>query len=404
MTKTTLETPLTLPSGLTLKNRLAKASMSEHLADAEGNPGEALNRLYERFAQGGSGYLLSGNVMVDRRHLEGAGNVVLDENSDLKKFEAWARAGKQNGAAFLLQISHPGRQTPMFIQLRPLAPSPGKAVKVMMAFAPAVELKEAQIEGILDRFALTASLAEKAGFDGIQLHGAHGYLISQFLSATINQRRDKWGGALAGRARFLLEAVRRVREKTGKGFTLMVKLNVGDLARGNDTGDLTTLGHWLKEAGVDLVEVSSGDYEKPALYGVGASTDSKGYFAQEAMALSKTCGLAVMLTGGVRSVAGMEAALESGAASVIGLARPMAVDPDLPSKIMAGKAQSLTAPAPAFSIESLKILSETSWYGAQLELLAAGKSVNPALGVWPPLLSYLGQGMAKGVLWQVRHR
>ena len=191
--------PLTLPNGSTLKNRLCKASMEENLAVQPGQlPGEKLFMLYRQWAEGGVGLILSGNVMVDPSALTGPGGVVLQKGTDLAPFRKWAEIGKSGGAQFWLQISHPGRQ--LYKSLGETAVSASDVAldlgKFSSMFAPVRALDPDEIREKIARFADTAEAAQEAGFDGVQIHGAHGYLVSQFLSPLTNQREDVWGGSL----------------------------------------------------------------------------------------------------------------------------------------------------------------------------------------------------------------
>src|SRR5262245_16404007 len=204
----TLKKSLHLTSGQEIPNRLAKSAMSEQLSDRKNSPTKELVRLYERWAMGGAGLLITGNVMVDRTALGEPRNVVVEDERDLPMLAKWAASGKSKGAQMWMQINHPGRQSPRFLSSEPVAPS-AVPIKVGGAvFAMPRALTEAEIEAIIERFAKTAVIAQKAGFSGVQIHGAHGYLISQFLSPRTNLREDKWGGTPKKRRQFVIEVVR----------------------------------------------------------------------------------------------------------------------------------------------------------------------------------------------------
>ncbi len=194
---------LTLPCGHRLANRLCKAAMTEGLADPHDNPTQAHQQLYATWARGGAALLLTGNIMVDRRYLERAGNVVVENTSSLPALRNWAQVVRDAGSQLWAQISHPGRQCPRLVNLTPLAPS---AVQLELAgnFGQPRAATSADIQDIIGRFARTAAILKAAGFDGVQVHGAHGYLLSQFLSPRTNRRNDEWGGTLENRARLLL--------------------------------------------------------------------------------------------------------------------------------------------------------------------------------------------------------
>ncbi len=354
-----LESSLTLPSGQTLKNRIAKAAMTEGLADAENRATARHETLYRRWGAGGAGLLITGNIMVDRRYLERPGNVVFDglpSDDQLARLRAWTGAAREGGADIWAQLSHAGRQTPKFINAEPVAPS---AVAIDLPggqFAPPRALLASEIEDVIARFANAASIAKQAGFTGVQVHGAHGYLVSEFLNPRANLRGDEWGGALENRARLLLRIVEAVRAQVGSGFTVSVKLNSSDFQKGGFApGEAIQVARWLEAAGVDLIEVSGGSYEQPVMMDMDgiearyeeekrASTRKReAYFlvyAEEMRAAVKT---PLMVTGGFRSRAGMEAALASGSCDVIGIARPLCVDPAIPAKLLRGEVE--TAPS-----------------------------------------------------------
>jgi 2,4-dienoyl-CoA reductase-like NADH-dependent reductase (Old Yellow Enzyme family) len=201
-----LFSPLTLPNGAVISNRIGKAAMAEALAGINQQPDARLVRLDEVFAAGGVGLIVTGNVMIDPLALGGPGDVVLTKDSDLAPFKAWAKAGRSKGAHFWMQINHPGRQTLAVLGQPGWAPSEvavdlGKNSKLI---SKPKELSNTQIEAIIQKFAETAQQAEAAGFTGVEIHAAHGYLISQFLSPLTNLRKDQWGGTLENRARLLL--------------------------------------------------------------------------------------------------------------------------------------------------------------------------------------------------------
>ncbi|MGA0433046.1 MAG: NADH:flavin oxidoreductase, partial [Luminiphilus sp.] len=196
--------PLTLPCGATIQNRLCKAAMTEGLADPLGQPTTALEQLYRIWSQGGAGLLLSGNVQIDGDHLERPGNVIIDSEPRLPMREAlerWAAAGTTNGNHFWAQISHAGRQCQKNVNPRPKAPSAVKLGLPGGQFGEPSPMTAEEIESVVAGFAHAAKVLINAGFTGIQLHAAHGYLLSQFLSPRSNQREDQWGGTLENRAR-----------------------------------------------------------------------------------------------------------------------------------------------------------------------------------------------------------
>lgn len=347
-----IESPLALPCGSVLPNRLAKAAMTEGLADPQGRPTAELERLYRIWGQGGAGVLLSGNVHIDADHLERPGNVILDRAPDAAMIDAlrsWTGAAKAGGAQFWAQISHAGRQTMKPVNPHPKAPSAVKLGLPGGQFGEPAALTEPEIQDLIVRFAQAAATCQEGGFDGVQVHAAHGYLISQFLSPRSNQRSDQWGGSLENRARFLLEVVRKTRAAVKPGFAVTVKLNSADFQRGGFAfEDSLQVARWLEAEGADLIEISGGTYEQPRLLGiegmepveqpgVAQSTLAReAYFVDFAQAMKTSLKVPLMVTGGFRTRAAMEEALRQGAAEVIGLGRPLCVAPDGAAQLLAG--------------------------------------------------------------------
>ena len=329
-----LFSPLTLSSGATLHNRVVKAAMEEGMAGRGQVPDAQLISLYRRWGAGGASVLITGNVMVHAEALTGPGGVVLDEHSPLEPFADWARAAKADGAAIWMQISHPGRQVQSGMPGVVWAPS-AVAVDLGMysrRFGRPVAMTDLQIRATIERFATTARLAEQAGFDGVEIHAAHGYLISQFLSPLVNKRDDRWGGSLENRARLLLDVVRRIRSNVSPGFVVAVKLNSADFQRGGfDADDAARVIAMLEPLGVDVVELSGGSYESPAMAGRpadGRTAAREAYFLELATELAATSPLPLMLTGGITRRETADAVLASGVA-LVGMGTAIAVTPDL---------------------------------------------------------------------------
>jgi 2,4-dienoyl-CoA reductase-like NADH-dependent reductase (Old Yellow Enzyme family) len=419
-----LSQPLTLPSGERLPNRLAKAAMTEGLADLDCRPTQELVRLYRRWADGGSGLLISGNVVIDREHLERPGNVVIDAPPTveaLSGLRAWASAARAQGAGFWMQLSHGGRQTPRTVNPRPKAPSAVAMAIPGKQFGDPVALAEPEIESIIERFASAARAAREAGFSGVQLHAAHGYLLSQFLSPRANRREDGWGGSLENRARLLLAVVARTRALVGRDFTLAVKLNSADFQRGGfSSEDSLLVADWLARAGVDVLELSGGTYEQPRMMDMDgleapdmngltrSSAAREGYFVEFARALQQRVRIPLMVTGGFRSAAAMARAIEQDNVSIIGLARPLCTDPDGPKRLLE-QGGSLDRPetrvrlgpgwlgpqSPIAVIKALNGFGALYWYYQQLRALAATGKLNASLGV----LGALRRELADQAAW-----
>jgi 2,4-dienoyl-CoA reductase-like NADH-dependent reductase (Old Yellow Enzyme family) len=355
--------------------------------------------------------LLSGNIQVDAEHLERPGNVVIDREPNAAMGSAlasWAAAGTRNGNHFWAQISHAGRQTQKIVNAHPKAPSAVKLGLPGGQFGEPVALTIAEIETIVRRFGVCAAAVKAAGFTGVQIHAAHGYLLSQFLSPRSNLRSDRYGGALANRARPLLEIISEVRQRVGPGFPVAVKLNSADFQQGGfNFEDSLQVAKWLENAGVDLIEISGGTYEQPKLLGlpglepeerqhVAQSTMLReAYFVDFAMAMRKQVSIPLLVTGGFRLRATMEQAIAQGGADAIGLGRPMCVMTDAPAQLLAGleelpRYENELALLPAClmfltklkTVRSIASFSVQYWFYAQLDLLGREGRADASMSVF----------------------
>ncbi|MDM7860565.1 NADH:flavin oxidoreductase/NADH oxidase family protein [Alteromonas sp. ASW11-36] len=326
--------PFATASGLTLKNRIVKAVMEENLANADQHPDKALCNLYSQWAFGGVGLIITGNVMIDHLAMTGPGGVALEEGADLTPFKTLANKAQQNDCKVMMQINHPGRQVFKKMGGKILSPSDvalnmGKHSNL---FAPPTPMTEQDIADVKQRFVTTAMLAQQAGYDGVQIHAAHGYLLAQFLSPLTNKRSDQWGGSLENRARLLLDVVRSVKQACGERFALSVKLNSADFQRGGfDVDDAKAVVVMLEEIGVDFVELSGGSYEAPAMRGRTADDRTlarEAYFLEFAEQILPATDLTLMTTGGISRLATADAVIDSGI-SLVGIASALAMSPDL---------------------------------------------------------------------------
>lgn len=339
-----IEQPLKLPNGILLPNRIVKSAMSEALADEYNNPTEGLIHLYKRWGKSGAAVLITGNTPIDRWHLEHAGNFVLDEKSDATKVHALTEAAKSNGAKILAQLAHSGRQVPAAINPNPLSMSDLELE--LPGYGVPREAEEKELLAVIKQFAASAILAEKYGFDGVEIHAAHGYLLSSSLSPRINSRTDQWGGALENRVRLLLSVIRAVREAVSKKFIVAVKLNSSDFQKGGFSHeDSIEVAKLLEKEAVDFIEISGGNFETPVAYDHKSKQQMKSqestkqreaYFLEYARDIKAALGIPVMVTGGFRSRDVMEEALSQEATDLIGMGRPFIMDPDFPKKLFAG--------------------------------------------------------------------
>ncbi len=411
---------LRLPCGAELKNRLAKSAMSENMGSPQFRANEKFEKVYRRWAQGGAGLLITGNVMIDSKALGEPNNVVIEKGSEgLDELKKWALAGQSNQTHIWMQINHPGKQSPKFISPEPVAPSavPFRA-PLNKAFNCPRALTETEILDIISRFAYAAKVAKDSGFTGVQIHGAHGYLVSQFLSPFHNIRTDKWGGSLENRMRFVLEIYKNMRSEVGKDFPISIKLNSADFQKGGFTEeDSMKVVQSLSLAGIDLIEISGGTYESPKMTGrkdsqtkaaqpksgetksetikpieQSASTIKReAYFIEYCEKVRGLIQTPLMLTGGFRSRDGMESALASGACDLIGLARSLAIAPNFANDLLTGNpVQSQVHPL-STGIKFLDKLFplEITWYTGQIQRMGKGRDPKPEASALGSVVSSL---------------
>ncbi|MEQ8346516.1 MAG: hypothetical protein RIB84_29030 [Sneathiellaceae bacterium] len=431
--------PLTLPCGAVLPNRIAKAGLTEGLANLRNQATAAHRRLYRRWSLGGAGLLLTGNVLIDRSCLERPLNVAVDGNlegdgpdgSGRAALAAWARAATEGGNAIWMQINHAGRKSPAAITPEPVAPS---AIPIGRAVGPGAKrrhampraLRAGEIEALIERYVAAAMVARETGFTGVQFHAAHGYLLAEFLSPLANRRTDDWGGSLENRARMLLEVVRRARRALGADFPIGVKLNAADFQHGGFTpGEAQQVALWLQAAGVDLLELSGGSSESYAMLGQPGESDEsallarstaerEAYFVLFAEAMRKVLEMPVMVTGGFRSRRAMDAALVSGALDVVGLGRPMCLEPDLPLRLLADRQAVAPAPerdlrgSPADAppdalpedVEAALARGPVAYFAEQMVLMGEGRGPDRGLGVYAAGRRYLVREDAAARAWR----
>lgn len=413
-----LSEPIELPCGVILSNRVAKGAMTEGLADRYDNPTVSHEQLYRTWSVGGAGLHITGNVMVDRRFLERPGNVVCDPDTDRDALARWATAGTVGGNHLWMQINHPGRQCQRTSSSQPLAPSE-VGLKMAGLFGTPRAMTEAEILDAIARWARTAKMAQEAGFTGVQVHSAHGYLSSQFLSPHTNRRTDRWGGSLENRARFLLETVRAVREAVGSAFPVAVKLNSSDFRKGGfTTEDAMQVAGWLGGEGIDLLEVSGGTYESVSFITGGTDRRSEStrkreaYFLEYARQIREVVpDVPLMVTGGFRTVEVMQQALTDGDLDVVGIARPFCVVTDLASQILAGAVDRLPVPEAQLSlgggwmgpgssnttIRAFNAQAQTAWFYHQILRISEGLSPQVDLGARMALARHQVRDLAKAV-------
>ncbi|BDX04720.1 NADH:flavin oxidoreductase/NADH oxidase family protein [Planctobacterium marinum] len=370
---------LTLPCGLNLKNRIAKAAMEENMAVSGQLPGEDLFRLYQAWAKGGAGMIITGNVMVDHLAMTGPGGVALEADTSLQPFEQWAKLSKQNDCKIIMQINHPGRQ--VFKKMGGKVLSPSDVALDMGAhsglFTQPKAMTDEEIEDVIERFVTTAKRAEAAGFDGVEVHAAHGYLLAQFLSPLTNKRQDQWGGSIDNRSRLLLEIIKRIRQAVSPQFALSVKLNSADFQRGGfDVDDAKKVVEKLSEEAVDFIELSGGSYEAPAMQGRtadGRTLEREAYFLSFAEQIAAVSKVPVMTTGGIRRLPVAEKVVANNVA-LVGIASALAYNPDLPNRWQQDARFEGVIPLVNWKDKTLAGLATMAMVKRQLRRIGAGKT------------------------------
>ncbi len=375
-----------LPCGISVKNRLVKSALSEALAEPNGRPSEKLFKLYERWGKSGAAILFTGNVMVDKDHLVNANAMIAEDDEFLEDYKKLAELAQAHGTQLWMQVNHPGRQAPVNLDKAPVSPSNVKMPS--NRYLEPRPLTEDEILDLIERYGNAALIAKKAGMSGAQIHGAHGYLVSQFLSGLTNLRTDKWGGSLENRARFVLEIYRNMRKKCGDDFSLGIKINSADFQRGAFTEEESMeVIQMLDAEGMDLIEVSGGTYERAAMVGTMHKESTKqreAYFIDFIGKVREKISSPLMLTGGFRTAATMEEAIENGELDFIGLGRPFCLNPNVANDLLSGTIDSCPVAQLSTGVEKLDRSGamETPWYVFQLARMGHGMDPDPNLDVW----------------------
>lgn len=384
--------PLRLPCGATLKNRIAKSAMSDSLGDGTGHPSAEQIRLYRRWAGGGAAVSIIGEVQGSAGYAEKPGNLVLDEAADLDRFRELARQGGENDCRLWLQLGHAGA----------LAYGPTSRPKGPSALdLPGLrcgEMTTAEIQGLPAAFTKTARLAQRAGFGGVQVHAAHGFLLSQFLSPLFNKRRDDYGGPVANRMRPLLEAIEAIRAAVGPAFPIAVKLNSSDqLEGGFGAEEALEVVAALDGCPVDLIDISGGTY----FPGATSASDARGrgpYFIEFARRARAVMTKPLMSTGGFKTYAEAEAAVADGAVDVVGLARAFVLEPSLADLWKVERSLAPVFPRFAEAPEG----GITAWYTMRLTEIGAGGAPSVDGDIGQAIRDYAARDEARTKVW-LRH-
>ncbi|WFD35372.1 hypothetical protein MCUN1_002226 [Malassezia cuniculi] len=435
-----LGAPLTLPSGAVMPNRFAKAPMEEVLSTFGGGPpNEKLYTLYQRWSKAGWGMILTGNINVDERYLGLPFDVVIPgpdmpkrRNRYLPAFRKFAESIKGDGAdgkrpLAIAQINHTGRQSMRGSGRAPwtpnIAPSPvgvttGKSKTLDAAmFGTPKEMTKEDIAEVIARFATGAAYCHEAGFDGVELHAAHGYLLSSFLNPQVNRRTDEYGGSAEKRFRIIREIIEETRKLVPKSFVIGIKLNSGDFVQGGQTEDDALQNvQWLADTrAVDFVEISGGSYENTSFMGSARSVRREGFFrefAQRCHSVLGDSGMRVIVTGGFVTRKGMGAAVASGDADAIGVGRASALDPELPIHFLDASIPDDKAEAPDWDVNiptwlpnipmvgsSWRIL----WYDAQIGRISSNQEPLEGLSMaW--FMFYTSARMLIDLPWRLLDR
>ena len=373
-------TSFTLPSGLALKNRVVKAAMEENLAEANQTPSQVLKNVYSEWAKGGCGLIITGNVMVDHLAMTGPGGLALEQQTDITAFAELARLAQQNDCKIVMQINHPGRQ--VFKNMGGKAFSASDIAldvgKHSHLFAQPKAMTQSDINDVVTRFTQTALQAEKAGFNGVQIHAAHGYLLAQFLSPLTNKRDDKWGGSLENRARLLLEITKSVKAHCSESFSVSIKLNSADFQRGGfEPSDAQAVVNMLSTLKVDFVELSGGSYEAPAMQGQAGDERTlarEAYFLEFAKAISEQSTIPIMTTGGISRLDVANKVISSGVA-LVGMATALAYQPNLVNCWQTQPTQNVLMPRVTFKDKTLAGLATMALVKRQIRRVGQGKHV-----------------------------
>ncbi|KAF1959273.1 NADPH dehydrogenase [Byssothecium circinans] len=352
-----LASPLKTPSGVVFRNRLVKAAMAEALGDPKtSSPGEKLSALYREWGTGEWGGLLTGNVDVSTIYKGNPADVAVtgsETPAAIEAWERWAVASQKEDTPTLIQLVHPGRQSPAGSGERgffdkSIAPSAigvklgdGLIARILskVMFGTPRQMTKADIDEVVQQFATAAKRVHKSGFQGLQIHGAHGYLLTQFLSPSFNHRTDDYGGTPAKRARIVVEIIRAIRAAVPPTFCVGIKINSADVGGKESLEESLEQLALIVAEQIDFVEISGGSYENPRMAG-GDDSKAQRTAAREAFFLDyaqtvreRFPNIILMVTGGFRTRTGMIKALESGACDLVGIGRPAAVWPHLPKDI-----------------------------------------------------------------------
>lgn len=338
MSQSPLFSPINLGS-IKIKNRFVRSATHDFMAEEDGFISPRQIELYRNLARGGVGLIITGHAYVLLSGKASPRQIAVDDDRFIPGLRQLTSVVHESSAKIFLQLSHAGRQTKEKIcGCQPLAPSPvyEPVYKVMPR-----EMSQAEIEEVIQAFVAGAWRAKEAGFDGIQLHCAHGYLLSSFLSPYTNRRQDQWGGSLENRARIILEILKGIKKQVGDDFPLIAKLNSNDyLPHGFEIEEAIRVAQMLEEGGLAALEVSGGSAEsgKGSMWPGVRPEEEQGYFVPAASLIKRSLKIPVIGLGGLRSLRVMEKLVANGQVDMISMSRPFIREPDLIARFERGEA------------------------------------------------------------------
>ncbi|MEZ8345563.1 NADH:flavin oxidoreductase/NADH oxidase family protein [Vibrio splendidus] len=388
-----LNRSLELPCGAVIKNRLMKSAMSDSLADGEGNPTHTQSRLYERWAEGGIGLSIVGEVQVDSRFPEKPGNLVLTEHSNLKDLQMLTSRASINNAHIWPQLGHAGG-----LAYKPLSDPKGPSPIKISEFECA-GMSEQEISLLPDIYAKAAKIAKKAGFTGVQIHAGHGFLLSQFLSPLFNHRQDQYGGSIEARSKIVMEIIEKVRCAVGPTFPIGIKMNSSDQLEGGLTQDeaLEVIGI-LNQTSIDLIEISGGSYF-PGAKSSSDSSSSGPYFVDFAVKARKLTSIPLVVTGGFKTYDQVIGALSLNAVDSIGLGRALILNPELPNEWIDGS--SVVPRFPKFKLPPVG--GVTAWYTMLLTAIGSDNEKEFNLELLPAIQAYESRDKDRVSKWLAKY-
>ena len=389
-----LNSPLKLPCGAIIKNRLIKSAMSDSLADGEGNPTGTQIRLYERWSQGGIGLSIVGEVQVDAKYPENPGNLVLDKNSNKKALQALTSRAAINDAHIWPQLGHAGA-----LAYQPLSQLKGPSHLKIGEFECS-GMTEKEVSRLPDMYAKAAIIAQDTGFTGVQIHAGHGFLLSQFLSPLFNRRKDRYGGCIEARSQIIVEIIEKIRLTVGRTFPIGIKMNSSDqLEGGLSQEDALEVVRILDKTSIDLIELSGGSY----FPGAKSSSDSASggpCFVDFAIKARSVTNIPLVVTGGFKTREQATNVLSSDTVDFVGLGRALILKPDLPKEWISG-----IGFIPHFpKFESPPHGGITAWYTMNLTAIGNDKEIDVNLALLPAIQAYENRDKARITKWLAKYQ